>query len=103
MKQQIFSFCDATSFERDMPSIELKNSGTESAPIVFYAKGHAKAIIDFQFPELTYVQNSYGLSMTGSYYEIHGLGITRAGYQGAYVTGSYNSFYNCSFFENQNS
>lgn len=86
-----------------MPSIELKNSGTESAPIVFYAKGHAKAIIDFQFPELTYVQNSYGLSMTGSYYEIHGLGITRAGYQGAYVTGSYNSFYNCSFFENQNS
>jgi hypothetical protein len=81
----------------------LKNSETESAPIVFYAKGHAKAIIDFQFPELTYVQDSYGLSMTGSYYELHGIGITRAGYQGAYVTGSYNSFYNCSFFENRNS
>ncbi len=84
-------------------TIVLKNSGTASAPIVFYAAGHAKAVIDFQFPELTYVQDSYGLSMTGSYYELHGIGITRAGYQGAYVTGSYNSFYNCSFFENRNS
>lgn len=84
-------------------TIVLKNSGTVSAPIVFYAAGHAKAVIDFQFPELTYVQNSYGLSMTGSYYELHGIGITHAGYQGAYVTGSYNSFYNCSFFENRNS
>lgn len=84
-------------------TIVLKKSGTASAPIVFYAEGHAKAVIDFQFPELTYVQDSYGLSMTGSYYELHGIGITRAGYQGAYVTGSYNSFYNCSFFENRNS
>lgn len=84
-------------------TIVLQNSGTKGAPIVFYAAGHAKAVIDFQFPELTYVQNSYGLSMTGSYYELHGIGITHAGYQGAYVTGSYNSFYNCSFFENRNS
>lgn len=84
-------------------TIVLKKSGTADKPIVFYAQGHAKAIIDFQFPELTYVQDSYELSMTGSYYELHGIGITRAGYQGAYVTGSYNSFINCAFFENRNS
>ena len=44
--------------ESEKNTIELKNSGTESAPIVFYAKGHAKAIIDFQFPELTFLNSS---------------------------------------------
>ena len=78
-------------------------SGMADKPIVFYAAGHATAVIDFQFPELTYVDKGVGLSMTGSYYELHGLAITRAGYQGAYVTGSYNKFYNMSFFENRNS
>jgi len=84
-------------------TITLSKSGTAEKPIVFYAAGHATAVIDFQFPELTYVDKGVGLSMTGSYYELHGLGITRAGYQGAYVTGSYNKFYNMSFFENRNS
>ena len=83
--------------------ITLSKSGMADKPIVFYAAGHATAVIDFQFPELTYVDKGVGLSMTGSYYELHGLAITRAGYQGAYVTGSYNKFYNMSFFENRNS
>ena len=84
-------------------TITLSKSGMADKPIVFYAAGHATAVIDFQFPELTYVDKGVGLSMTGSYYELHGLAITRAGYQGAYVTGSYNKFYNMSFFENRNS
>lgn len=84
-------------------TITLSKSGSNGKPIVFYSEGHATAVIDFQFPELTYVDKSIGLSVTGSYYEFWGLGITRAGYQGAYVTGSYNSFYNVSFYENRNS
>lgn len=84
-------------------TITLSKSGSKGKPIVFYAEGHATAVIDFQFPELTYVDKSIGLSVTGSYYEFWGLGITRAGYQGAYVTGSYNSFFNASFYENRNS
>lgn len=84
-------------------TINLTKTGTASAPIVIMAEGFATAIIDFNFPEGTYVQDSYGLYVTGSYYEFHGLAITRAGYQGAYVTGSYNSFTNCAFYENRNS
>ena len=59
------------------------------------------ATLDFSFPELTYVQNSYGLSVTGSYWYFKNLVITHAGYQGAYVTGGYNTFEHCVFFDNQ--
>jgi hypothetical protein len=61
------------------------------------------ATLDFSFPELTYVQNSYGLSVTGSYWYFKNLVITHAGYQGAYVTGGYNTFEHCVFFDNRNS
>ncbi len=84
-------------------TITLAKTGTASAPIVITADGFATAILDFNFPENTYIQNSYGLYVTGSYYEFHGIAVTRAGYQGAYVTGSYNSFTNCAFYENRNS
>lgn len=61
------------------------------------------ATIDFQFPELAWVQNSFGLSVTGDYWTFKGLLITHAGYQGAYVTGSYNTFVHCTFYDNRNS
>ena len=70
-------------------TITLAKTGTASAPIVITADGFATAILDFNFPENTYIQNSYGLYVTGSYYEFHGIAVTRAGYQGAYVTGDY--------------
>jgi len=82
--------------------IELSQKGTAMAPIVVWANGHAQAIFDFSFPELTYVDKSFGFYVTGNYWEFHGIGITRAGYQGAYITGSYNSFMDCAFFENRN-
>lgn len=83
--------------------ITLSNSGTASSPIVVYAEGHASAVLDFNFPEYTYVQDSYGLYVTGSYWDFHGIAVTRAGYQGAYVIGSHNSFTDCAFYENRNS
>jgi hypothetical protein len=41
--------------------------------------------------------------VTGSYWYFKGIAITRAGYQGAYVTGSYNTFENVAFYNNRNS
>jgi len=84
-------------------TITLSQVGTAAKPIVVRSTGFAKAVFDFSFPEQTYVQDSYGFLLSGSYWEFHGIGFTRAGYQGVYVTGSYNSFYDCSFFYNRNS
>lgn len=49
-----------------------------------------------------WVQDSYGFYVTGSYWYFKGIYITRAGYQGAYVTGTYNTFENCAFYNNRN-
>jgi hypothetical protein len=84
-------------------TITLSRSGTSSAKIYLVAANCGKAIVDFQFPEKTYVQDSYGFYVTGSYWYFKGIEITRAGYQGAYVTGGYNTFENVAFHNNRNS
>jgi hypothetical protein len=83
-------------------SIVLSKSGTESAPIQIVAANCGRAVIDFSFPDQTWVQDSVGISLTGSYYYFKGLDITRAGYQGVYVTGQHNTFENCTFHDNRN-
>ncbi|MEK7392490.1 MAG: right-handed parallel beta-helix repeat-containing protein [Fibrobacterota bacterium] len=75
---------------------------TASAPIVVRSP-IGRAIFDFGFPEDTYVQDSYGISLTGSYWIFERIEVTRAGYQGTYVTGDHNTFDNCSFHHNRNS
>lgn len=82
-------------------TITLSKSGTSSSPIRIEGSG-GQAIVDFQFPLGTYVQDSYGFYVTGSYYYFKNITITNAGYQGAYVTGSYNTFENCQFNNNRN-
>lgn len=84
-------------------TITLAKSGSASARIYLVAANCGKAIVDFQFPEKTYVQDSYGFYVTGSYWYFKGIEITRAGYQGAYVTGGYNTFENVAFHNNRNS
>lgn len=84
-------------------TITLSKSGTASAPIYMVAANCGKAVIDFSFPEKTYVQDSFGFYVTGSYWYFKGIEITRAGYQGAYVTGAHNTFENCAFYYNRNS
>ena len=84
-------------------TITLSKSGTSSAPIYIVAANCGKAVFDFSFPDNTYVQDSFGFYVTGSYWYFKGIEITRAGYQGAYVTGAHNTFENCAFYNNRNS
>jgi hypothetical protein len=84
-------------------TIKLTKSGTSSAKIYMVAANCGRAVIDFQFPAGTWIQDSYGFSLTGSYWYFKGLDITRAGYQGAYVMGAHNTFENVAFYNNRNS
>ncbi|MEC5386576.1 right-handed parallel beta-helix repeat-containing protein [Uliginosibacterium sp. H3] len=84
-------------------TITLSQSGTSSAKIYMVAANCGRAKIDFQWPTNTWLQDSYGFSLTGSYWYFKGIDVTRAGYQGAYVTGAYNTFENVAFYNNRNS
>jgi len=84
-------------------TITLSKSGTSSAKIYMVAANCGKAVIDFSFPTNTWVQDSYGFSLTGSYWYFKGIAVTRAGYQGTYVAGAHNTFENCAFYDNRNS
>lgn len=75
---------------------------TQAEPIVVRSPS-GRATFDFGFPEDTYEQDSYGISLTGSWWTFERIEVTRAGYQGAYVTGDHNTFDNCSFHHNRNS
>ena len=82
-------------------TLVFAGAGQAANPIHIFADG-GRALFDFQFPTTAWVQDSYGFSVTGSYYSFKGIGITRAGYQGVYVTGQHNTFENCAFYENRN-
>lgn len=84
-------------------TLTLSKSGSSNAKIYLAAANCGKAVIDFSFPSKTWVQDSYGIYLTGSHWYLKGIAITRAGYQGAYVTGSNNTFENCAFYDNRNS
>lgn len=83
-------------------TIELSKSGTNGAPLNFVAADCGRAVFDFSFPEQAWVQDSYGFYVTGDYWYVKGIEVTRAGYQGVYVTGEHNTFENCAFHENRN-
>lgn len=83
-------------------TITLSAKGTEASPIVVRCPS-GRAVIDFGFPEEAWVQDSYGFLLSGSWWTFERIEITRAGYQGVYVTGAHNTFDNCSFHDNRNS
>lgn len=83
-------------------TIKLSENGTASKPIAVLSKGPGRAVFDFSYPALEWEQDGYGILLTGDHWYFRGLDITRAGYQGVYVTGSHNTFVNCSFYENRN-
>lgn len=83
-------------------TITLAKSGTRDAPITVAAAGCGRAAFDFQFPEQTWVQDSFGFLLKGDHWVFRGVDVTRAGYQGVYVTGKHNTFDNCRFFDNRN-
>ncbi len=84
-------------------TIYLTQSGTAGANIYVHSEVNTQATIDFQFPEYEWVQDSYGFDITGDYWKFKGLIITRAGYQGVYCKGGYNTFEYCIFYDNRNS
>ena len=83
-------------------TLNLSRSGQPGAPIYVVAADCGRAILDFSFPDNAWVQDSYGLYLTGSYWYFKGIEVTRAGYQGVYVTGSHNTFENSAFHHNRN-
>ncbi len=84
-------------------TIKLAQSGTSAKMITVCAEKNKIATLDFSYPEFTWIQDGYGISLTGSYWQFKGIKITRAGYQGVYVEGGYNVFENCTFYDNRNS
>lgn len=83
-------------------TLTFAKSGSDGKPIRIESFDNGRAVFDFQFAELDWVQDGYGFSLTGSYYAFKGIDITRAGYQGVYVTGQHNTFENCTFHHNRN-
>jgi len=89
-------------------TITLSQSGASESPItvsvppISSGGAFSYAIFDFSFPSQDWVQDSFGLLISGDYWELNGIAVTRAGYQGVYVTGSHNTLKHCAFFENRN-
>jgi len=83
-------------------TLALAKSGSASARIYLVAASCGRAVLNFGFPDKTWVQDAFGLSVTGSYWYLKGIAVTRAGYHGAYVTGSNNTFENTAFYDNRN-
>ena len=83
-------------------TITLSKKGSSSKKIAVVANNCSRAVFDFSFPEQQWVQDSYGFYLTGNYWYFRGIEVTRAGYQGVYVTGAHNTFENCAFHNNRN-
>jgi Right handed beta helix region len=81
-------------------TLALSKSG--SARLYLVAANCGRAVLNFGFPTGTWVQDAFGLSVTGSYWYLKGIAVTRAGYHGAYVTGNGNTFENTAFYDNRN-
>ncbi|WPC75601.1 right-handed parallel beta-helix repeat-containing protein [Vibrio porteresiae] len=83
-------------------TLRFGQSGSASSPIYVVTANCGRAVFDFQFPADQWVQNGFGFYVTGSYWYFRGIDITHAGYHGAYVTGSHNTFENMAFYDNRN-
>jgi hypothetical protein len=83
-------------------TLTFGKTATATAPIRIETADQGRAIFDFGCPEQTYVQDGFGFLVSGKHYVFKGIDITRAAYQGAYVTGDNNTFDNCSFHDNRN-
>jgi len=83
-------------------TLALSKSGSASARLYLVAANCGRAVLNFGFPDKTWVQDAFGLSVTGSYWYLKGIAVTRAGYHGAYVTGNGNTFENTAFYDNRN-
>ncbi|MCU4164776.1 right-handed parallel beta-helix repeat-containing protein [Carboxylicivirga caseinilyticus] len=79
--------------------ISLSRSGTAANPIQMMAYQNEKVIIDFS--QMALDSGNRGFSLSGQYWIIKGLTIRRAGDNGMFISGSYNTVENCIFYEHQ--
>ncbi len=88
-------------------TITISVSGQSGKNITIMGENNKVADIDFSYPDNSKVLNSsitsIGLEVTGSYLYFKNIAVTRAGYQGAYASGKYITFENCTFYKNWNS
>jgi hypothetical protein len=88
-------------------TIVFSKSGSSGKPISIIAYDNSRATFNFSYSNNSKVLNadiaSIGFDITGSYWYFRGISITKAGYQGAYVSGLNITFENCAFYENWNS
>jgi hypothetical protein len=82
-------------------TINLQNSGTETAPIKICPYPGEKVILDFS--DQVYGAALRGIYLTGNYWYINGLEIIHAGDNGIKVEGSHNKIENCSLHHNGDS
>lgn len=83
--------------------LSLSKGGTSSAYINIWAyPGDARPILDFYNVGYsgTNSANERGIQISGSYYYIKGIDITRAGDNGMNVSSSHNIIQNCRFYKN---
>jgi len=78
-------------------SISLSSSGTADNPIRLEGYQNERPLIDFSGTAF----GKKGFKLSGSYWHIKGLDICKAGDNGMYLTGAYNTIEFCSFFENK--
>ena len=83
-------------------TITLSKVGTADNPLKIFAEPGKIAVIDFSCPDNTFVDKSVGFMLSGSYWTMKGIAVTRSPYQGVYVTGAHNTFENCAFYANRN-
>jgi hypothetical protein len=83
-------------------TMTLSKAGTADKPLRIFAEPDQIAVVDFGCPDNTFVDQSVGFMVSGSYWHMKGIAVTRAPYQGVYVTGAHNTFENCAFHDNRN-
>ena len=79
--------------------ISLSRNGTAESPIQMMAYQKEKVIIDFS--DMALSSSNRGFSLSGDYWIIKDLVIRRAGDNGMFISGSYNTVENCIFYENR--
>lgn len=80
-------------------SITLSKSGTEGAPISLITYNGERALVNFT----GIASGKRGFTLTGSYWIIKGLDVSKATDNGIIISGAYNTVEYCSFYDNGDS
>ncbi|MGA9121062.1 MAG: right-handed parallel beta-helix repeat-containing protein [Bacteroidota bacterium] len=75
-------------------TIRISKQGTENAPYNLFAYPGEQPVLDFS--AMPVASSNRGVSVSGNYWHIRGFVIRRAGDNGMYVSGSFNTVENCS-------